>query len=162
MLNFKPFDEDLYSLYSPAEKIVCEHLYIHKHKVVKNTDKYGIDLTVKNQLQAIVGGIEVEWHGKYWKDKFPFDTVHFLYRKKKYGLKNCFYIMTNESGDSALMIGFDELLEHQTKEFDNVLMRNEMMWDVPLDHCIIGYRDINYCLNSHFTPQKLSSFMKAR
>jgi hypothetical protein len=150
--GYKPYNPEL-DRYGWLEGLVIERTspHLQNHVIVKNPDEKGIDLLIKKDDQ-VVGGIEVEWHGTYWKKRFPFNTVHFLGRKTKFIGDNRFYLMSNDDGSQVLAVGFDELKHHETQIQDNRLAVNEPIYDVPNDHCIWGWDDFVYIISNHFEP----------
>jgi hypothetical protein len=149
--GYKPFSEKAYWKFSIFEQILKDNVEISNHEIVRNPDRYGIDLLVLNEDGMVVGGLEAESHGKYWGDKgFPFKTCHFLYRKKKYIEPHHFYVMINRSGKEALMMPFWELENHNTKIINNAACRGEKFYDVPIRSCIMGWDDINDYLEKYF------------
>lgn len=164
--GYKIFDKKLYNGHKGLEdyvvRVLSTSLQVGGLELYKNPDPYGIDILVGNGKEP-VGSIEVEWHGRYWRRRdFPFRTVHFLGRKKKYMTEGAFYLMTNNDGTDAVMIGFGELQHHGTRIMDNELCINEPIWDVPNDRCVWGWRGIIEALVSQLGIGRRAPVMTAR
>jgi hypothetical protein len=145
-INYKEFSSELYNVFSPLEEKVINKIKIENCSIEKNLNQYGIDLIiVKNGY--VMGGIEVESHEKYWKNNFPFNTVHFLARKEKYKGYNNFYLMVSKGCCNALMINFMKLKDDYKIIQDNVLCYEEILYDVPVEKCIVGWDGINQHLS---------------
>jgi hypothetical protein len=143
-MEIKPFSQDLFNKFN---EIVLNHIIVNlkfnNYFLEYNPDKYGIDLVILNLESKVCGYIEGEYHGKYWNGlNFPFKTAHFLGRKNKYNGNNSYYIMTNNDGKSAIMIPFNNLIKFKQIPINNIYMNKEMMYDVPLKECILGWDKI--------------------
>jgi len=146
--GYKPFSKKLYDMYNYLENIVIEKINIKNHSLTKNKDRYGIDIVIKKE-ENVVGGIEVESHGKYWKSIiFPFNTVHFLGRKKKFIGDNNYYLMLNESCTNCVVIPTKKLNDEFLTLQNNEKCNNEYIYDVPKNKCIFGWDNINLFLNN--------------
>jgi len=153
-IHYKPYDETLDGSFKWAESIVNNYVIIPHHYVKANPDKYKIDFLVYKD-DFVVGGLEVESHGKYWKNyEFPFNTVHFLGRKIKLIQPNCFYILVNNEGDNACMIPFSKLREFRVVELDNKRVDREHFFDVPNSSCIFRWENILKHLDNHFNNRR--------
>ncbi len=155
--GYKPFSIGNYKKYSPLEKFIAEKISIENHKILKNPDKYGIDLIIINN-EKICGGLEIESHGKYWIDAFPFDTVHFLGRKKKYIGNNNFYLLCSQENKNAVIINFLKLTDNFIVENNNVSCEKELFYDIPKEECLFGWNKIIMYLNNYFN-KKLDYWM---
>lgn len=147
----KKFSSRLYKRYNPwAVTTVLNRVNISNHYLMENPDVYGIDVLVVNEKMDLpVGGLELEVKTS-WTSKYPFSTVHFLGRKKKYGGKHNFYIILSKNSRSALMISFDDLLKYNTEPKDNKYVKGEEIYTIPKYKCIWGWKDISKALNAHF------------
>lgn len=151
----KPFSQESYEKNKWAEEFLLTKINIRKHKVDHNPDIHGIDLLIYDKDDRAIGGIETEVHGKYWDGlKFPFPTCHFLERKTKYIKKNNFYVMLNRDGSNALMLPFRDLKKYPLRQINNTSMSGEYFYDVPIQKCIMGWKNINTRLNKYFGVAK--------
>jgi hypothetical protein len=144
----KPFSQELYDTYNESViNQVTFNLHIKDHMILLNSDRYDVDLVildVKGKSKGMPRGyIEVEYHGKYWKQaEFPFPTVHFLGRKTKYAGDHVYYVMTNYDGSSAVMIPFNKLVTYKKVRVTNVYVEGESMYNVPKADCVWGWTAI--------------------
>jgi hypothetical protein len=156
--GYKPFSESSYEKFAPIEYDVMRKLQIHNCKVDKNVDKYGIDLIVYKQYDDIfiaIGGIEVESHSKYWGGyTFPFFSVHFLVRKKKYAGPNNFYLMTAADLKNVCLCPFDTVTEAEIIYVDSKYVTEEPIYDVPVELCIWGWKQVNSYLSEFFNKNE--------
>ena len=148
-VGYKPYDKDLHREVAWTENRLQKQIQINGCSIIRNPDKYGIDFYVMKD-NVILGGIEVELHGKYWKETFPFQTVHFLGRKAKCIEKHCFYIMVNEDYSDALMIPFTQLEKFKTDKIETTYTTKEPIFDIPLECCTWGWLNIIAELNLYF------------
>lgn len=146
----KPFSPRSYRENKWVEDLIEKKVEIAGYRLMHNPDKHGIDLLIVNRHGKAIGGIEAEWHGRYWKKNFPFETVHFLGRKIKYIKPHYFYMMVNNDGSEALMIPLTDLPKYEIKKMDNRLCDEEGIFDVPNEKCIWGWKDINNYLDYYF------------
>jgi hypothetical protein len=137
-IGYKPFSQDNYDKSKWVEEIIFDKIKLANYNMVKNDNKFGIDILIIDDNQ-IVGGIEAEQHSKYWKEYFPFKTVHFLGRKKKYSSHNNYYVMVNSDGTKAVMIPFRDLTKYNTTLMNNSSCDNEPIYDIPCKNCIWGW-----------------------
>ena len=147
--GYKPFEKSNYDKYSNLEEMVMSKIIIEHCSIEKNPNQYGIDLLIKNKDKT-VGGIEVESHGKYWTDIFPFDTVHFLGRKTKFKDMDNYYLMTSAGFKNCVMINFNQLKDEYKTIQDNESCNNEPIYAIPKDQCIFGWDKVMIFLNNKF------------
>ena len=151
-IHYKPYSEYSHSKYKWLETLIIQRLCIRNHHLQSNSDKFGIDVLVLDNKGAVVGGLEIESHGKYWRSyPFPYDTVHFLGRKAKYINENNFYILTNVK--NAVMIKMDKLLNYKPSNMTNTSVVEEPIYDVPIEECVEGWGNINIALNAYFNKE---------
>lgn len=146
--EYKPFSPGNYEKYSPLEKQTIEKINLNNYSIMKNPDKYGIDLLITYK-DKIIAGLEVESHAKYWENEFPFKTVHFLGRKKKYKENNNFYIMISAECKNCVLLPFNELLDEYLVIQNNESCKNEPIYDIPKEKCIFGWNEVNKYLNKY-------------
>jgi len=148
-VGYKPFDPVSYEKNRWVEDFLLTKINIPDFVIQKNSDKHGIDINVWKDGKMI-GGIEAEWHGRHWKDKFLFETVHCLGRKFKYAQPHCFYVMVNEDGSQVLMIPFDIVIASKMISLNNAYCDKEVYFDVPVEKCVWGWTRINEYLSNYF------------
>jgi len=146
--EYKTFDIDKYNQYNPKEDLVIKKLDLKNIKIELNFNKKGVDrYLIKDG--TIVGSLEIESHEKYWDDIFPFKTVHFLGRKKKFKNKNCFYLLFSKNLNNCLIINTIKLKDDYLINQDNAECKNEKIYDIPIDMCVFGWdKTKNYLENS--------------
>ena len=93
----KPFDRVEYDRSDkPARNAIINYYYNRYNiKPIDAPDKYGPDLQIPNR--KIFLEVEIKYNWKGYNEKFPFNTVHVLKRKKKYLKygKILFYILSS-------------------------------------------------------------------
>jgi hypothetical protein len=140
----KPFEKELYDKYNDdVLKSIIKNIEIPDHYIVKNKKQYEIDLLIVNKWNMICGYIEGESHAKYWKDKFIFNTVHFLGRKTKYITEKGYYILTSMNNIDAVMIPFNILSLFSPISMRNIYSNSEHIYDIPNENCVFGWKNIN-------------------
>lgn len=106
----KPFSQELYDQDDKAKYLVIEFLQSNGWDAWVNPDQYGIDLlaTDPNGLEY---GIEVEVKHNWTGDKFPYQTLHFADRKRKFidTDRMTMFFTVNHDKTHAL-VAFDEAL----------------------------------------------------
>lgn len=156
--NIKPYSQEMDKDNKWVEMLILGKIVVSNHKVIKNPDKYGIDLLVLNSVEETVGGIECEKHGKYWLKTFDFPTVHFLGRKAKFVNSRCFYLMVNLDGSNVVMISFAELPKCPTILKDTPHTHGESFYEVSKERCVWGWVRVNEKLDQ-FYNLAISDFM---
>jgi len=147
----KRFSQTSFEKFKKYEVALLKNISIENHTLQKNDDPFGIDILIYNGTGKPVGGLEAECHSKYWTDEdFPFRTVHFLFRKKKYINRDHFYIMMNKGATNALLLPFSKLKKYKPREISNSVVKRELMYDIPIFECVWGWKAINKYLNKHF------------
>lgn len=155
-VGYKPFDRESYKVNQPLELLVAAKLRIKGCQIVKNPDKFGIDLLIRKNGET-VGGIEVEAYKRWSTRKWYGGVVHFLGRKAKYALPNCFYIIVGHKG--VLMCEFVNIVSCKTVRVNTPVCDNEPMFAVPKVYCIFGWKRINNYLNGYVNGLKDSGYV---
>lgn len=105
------------------------------YEVKDNPDKYGPDLIVTKDGE-VRGFVECEIK-RVWKGKeFPYDTVQFPERKKKYVIDNdvpVTFLMLNEDCSRMLLVNGDTLINSPLVEVPNrYIYKGEYFYQVDL------------------------------
>jgi len=106
----KVFDENHYDEDDWAKFKVLNWLRQNKFDAEVNPDKYGIDLLAcRNGVRS---AYEVEVKHNWGAYDFPFSTVHFSGRKKKFLTDDLevWFVMLNYDHTNALFVGCDDFL----------------------------------------------------
>jgi hypothetical protein len=131
----KPFDPDLYQADDNAKYVVIEWLEANDFEAWVNPDQYGIDvLAVKDWLDY---GFEVEVKHNWKGDDFPFDTVHFSARKRKFIAPNHFFTMLNDDRSLVLVVDGLTLAESSVVSKETKYTSGEQFIAVPVSRCLI-------------------------
>jgi hypothetical protein len=133
-MSYKPFSPSLYKKDDGAKELVIEWLSSQDITAWVNPDQYGIDLLSKDMY-----GVEHSWEVEVkhnWKgDQFPFSSVHFSGRKKKF-LKDpdsVSFVMLNHELTHALIIKGYILAKSQLVTKDTIYTTNEKFIEVPVE-----------------------------
>jgi hypothetical protein len=100
----KVFSEDHYNADDNAKYKVIEWLVTKGFMAWVNPDQYGID--VQGVLKGECYEFEVEVKHNWTGSVFPFDTIHFSNRKRKFATadKLTWFVMLNDERTHALLI----------------------------------------------------------
>jgi hypothetical protein len=106
----KPFDSKLYDLDDKAKHQVSAILESNHWEAWVNPDKYGIDLLALDP-NGIEYQVEVEVKHNWTGDQFPYATLHFAERKRKFidSDRLTLFVTVNHDKTHAL-VAFDEAL----------------------------------------------------
>jgi hypothetical protein len=106
----KPFSPELYDQDDKAKHLIIEFLEWNQWEAWVNPDKYGIDLLALDP-NGIEYQVEVEVKHNWAGDKFPYQTLHFAERKRKFidSDRMTLFITLNHDKTHAL-VAFDEVL----------------------------------------------------
>ena len=142
-MGFKPFSRKSHNEFNDKViDFIKNNVFLDGYHLEKNADDFDIDVLIKNVFGQTRGFIEGESHGKHWDEVFPFDTVNFLGRKLKYVRPNAYYVMTNFTGKSSVMIPFERLATYKIQRRDTAVWKNDSIIEVPNEYCIWGWEDI--------------------
>ena len=92
----KPFDQSMYDADDPAKQQVLNWLILQGFSGDINPDQYGIDII--GDWGGIPWAAEVEVKHTWVDEQFPFKTVHFSARKRKFLKSNidiCFMMLNH-------------------------------------------------------------------
>ena len=135
-LNSKPFSTALYNRDDDAKELVIKWLKSKNFDAWVNPDQYGIDVLSKDDA-----GVEHAWEVEVkhnWKGElFPFSSVHFSGRKKKF-LKTpdkVSFVMLNHERTHALVVDGQDLAEADLVKKDTIYTSNESFIEVLTKNC---------------------------
>ncbi len=153
----KPYSEELHDEYRWTEDEIHNKIDLDNYNLIDNPEKKGIDKLIVDSNGNVEGGIDVESHGKYWHDEFPFSSVHFLVRKEKFvsdEMKN-YYILVNDDMTDCCMMSMNELIKYRKirNKVSTEGKRTDIFWDVPNDDCTWGWDSVNKKLNEVFNNE---------
>lgn len=119
-MKTKRFDKKLFKENdNKAKKIVSYFFQSRGYKVIENPNKFGIDLQIfNNNKLAYLCECEIK---KGWKTyKFPYSTVQFPERKKKFMKKTgVIFSMINEPSTRMLIVKAKDILNSPLCEVPN-------------------------------------------
>lgn len=132
----KPFDPNLYNEDDSAKDVFIDWLTVQGWTAWVNPDQYGIDvLAIGNNWQECQFEVEVKhnWSG----DKFPFDTLHFAGRKRKFltGSKDVVFVTFNHERTHALAVSGKVLAGAPIVYKKTKYTNNEPFIEVAADRC---------------------------
>jgi len=134
----KRFDQELYNKDDAAKFFVID-FFTERYgfNVYVNPDEYGIDLIVENDRGTF--GLEVEVKHNWRTVKFPFDSIHFAYRKIKFAKDpaNVHFIMLSHNWTWALLVDGETFASSPIVIKDTIYSRNEKFIEVPSSKCRI-------------------------
>lgn len=132
---YKQFDKGLYALFDKkARETVKKVLKDQNLTITDNPDQYGPDLIVYDK-DKMIGYIECEIKRVWDKPYFPYESVQFPERKRKFlAYKDITFYMFNLGCTKGLRVKGEDVLKSPTKEVSNVYIeRGERFFQVPLD-----------------------------
>lgn len=137
-MTYKPFDQQLFDDNDAAAKNRVASFLIKNGYSVNEGTKYGIDLVVE---KAGIGTIMVEVEVKHnWKgESFPFPTVHFLYRKKKFfeQPQRVYMALLNSQMTHAMLVENKTILKGKLVTKDTIYTAGERFYEVRVTDCPI-------------------------
>ena len=98
----KPFSQLIYNADDNAKHQIIEWLMDQGFEAWVNPDDYGIDVLATRDGTAYA--FEVEVKHNWDTDVFPYSTVHFSARKKKFIAVNHFFTMLNNARTIVLIV----------------------------------------------------------
>ena len=106
----KPFSQELYDADDKAKHLIIQFLESNQWDAWVNPDQYGIDLLALDP-NGIEYQVEVEVKHNWIGDKFPYQTLHFAERKRKFidSDRMTLFITINHDKTHAL-VAFEEAL----------------------------------------------------
>lgn len=137
----KPFSQQHYDEDDNAKYQIMAWLETKGHKCRINPDRYGIDILAERWGKQFQFEIEVKhnWSGRL----FPFQTVHFSARKRKFITVDCesWFVMLNNERSHALFILDDHVLASPVVWKNTKYSQNEAFVEVDVQHGI--FRNLN-------------------
>lgn len=135
----KEFSQSLYDENDDAKHQIIEWLEQKGFMAWVNDDQYGIDVQGLKMGKQYVFEVEVKhnWdhHG------FPFDSVHFPLRKRKFaGEKGAWFVMLNAHRTQALFVSGEVFLDCKVITKNTKYSFAEEFVEIPLSRCI--FRDL--------------------
>lgn len=128
----KKFSQSLYDRDDFAKELVIQFLIQNNFRAWVNEDQYGIDVIAERGDDRWEIEVEVKhnWRGK----DFPYDSVHFAARKKKFVKPSKFNVfwMLNDDWSYALLIDGLQMSEAPTIVKDTIYTENEEFIAVPI------------------------------
>lgn len=128
----KKFSQSLYDRDDFAKELVIQFLIQNNFRAWVNEDQYGIDVIAERDDDRWEIEVEVKHN---WKGKdFPYDSVHFAARKKKFVKPSKFNVfwMLNDDWSYALLIDGLQMSEAPTIVKDTIYTENEEFIAVPI------------------------------
>ena len=133
----KVFDKEHYENDDNAKHDVISWLESKGFMAWVNHDQFGID------VQGVRKGISYEFEVEVkhnWKGKdFPFDTVHFSNRKRKFALPDntTWFVMLNHERTHGLMVTGSVFLNAPIVEKNTIYTRKEEFVQISVDKAIL-------------------------
>ena len=133
---FKHFDQRLYDSDDNAKELWIKYLTdVKGYKAWVNPDQFGIDVLAEKAGEQYSFEVEVKHN---WKGQaFPFRSVHFSARKRKFALDNGrnFFIMLNHERDYALAVSGATMLNSPVVSKDTIYTKGEQFIEVATTQC---------------------------
>lgn len=129
----KRFSQELYDRDDFAKELVIRFLQQNSFIAWVNEDQYGIDVIAEKDGDVFEIEVEVKHN---WKGRdFPYDSVHFSERKRKFIKPSKFNVfwMLNDDWSWALLIDGLQMSEAPVIVKDTIYTTNEKFIAVPID-----------------------------
>jgi hypothetical protein len=132
----KPFSTSLYDANDTAKDTFIKWLQSQHIEAWVNPDQYGIDVLSRNKL-----GIEHAWEVEVkhnWKGSvFPFDSLHYSSRKKKFleKPKSVSFVTFNSERTHMLISRGVDLAAAEVVVKDTIYTKGEKFIEIPVDKC---------------------------
>lgn len=129
----KAFDQELYDQDDAAKFHVIDYLGRHDIVARVNPDPYGIDLLADKDGEPYEVEVEVKHN---WKgETFPFDSLHYSYRKAKFlnTTANVKFITLNHEWTHAGIVDGNDLLDCRIVKKKTLYTQDEAFIEVPID-----------------------------
>ena len=133
----KPFDSGLYEADDSAKHIVIQWLNDRGHQIGVNPDQYGIDLVGldrRNEPAAWEVEVKHNWKGH----DFPFDTVHYSVRKRKFVQPDIktWFITLNHERTRAVVFSHKSFMMGRLVQKSTIYTQDEWFVELPVRHGI--------------------------
>ena len=129
----KPFSAELYESDDSAKHLVMDWLNSRGHLIQVNPDEYGIDLVgIDRASRACAWEVEVKHN---WKgDQFPFDTVHYSVRKRKFVQPDVltWFITLNHERTRAVVFSHKSFMEGRLVQKSTIYTQDEWFVEIPV------------------------------
>ena len=137
----KPFSKELYDDDDSAKFLVLEWLETRGFVVFVNPDEYGIDLLGRYNGMDYAFEVEVKhnWRGSV----FPFDSVHYSARKRKFIQPDVrtYFVTVNHERTWLLIVGWHDFMSGSLVEKSTIYTKNEWFVEIPIRRVI--FRELN-------------------
>lgn len=129
----KPFSAELYDDDDSAKHLVVEWLNRRGHKIGVNPDQYGIDLVGLDRSDR-PSAWEVEVKHNWKGDQFPFDTVHYAVRKRKFVQPDVmtWFITLNHERTRAVVFSHKHFMEGRLVQKSTIYTTDEWFVELPV------------------------------
>jgi len=131
----KPFSQKLYKQDDNAKHQVVGWLHRRGFDAEVNPDQYGIDVLAYKH--GLIYKFEVEVKHNWTTTVFPFETVHFSARKKKFIGPNTYFTMLNNQRNRVLIVDDESLKSASTVTKSTTYTSLESFIEVPYSSCRI-------------------------
>lgn len=129
----KVFSEAHYNADDNAKHKIIEWLETRGFMAWVNPDQYGIDVQGVRKGQSFEFEVEVKhnWTGA----NFPFDTIHFSNRKRKFATadKLTWFVMLNDERTHALMVSGQNFLAAPIVTKNTIYSQGEQFVAIPVE-----------------------------
>lgn len=128
----KPFSEELYESDDSAKHLVIAWLRSRGHEIDVNPDQYGIDLV--GSFNGMPSAWEVEVKHNWKGDEFPFDTVHYSVRKRKFVQPDVktWFITLNHERTRAVVFSHKHFMEGRLVQKSTIYTTDEWFVELPV------------------------------
>jgi hypothetical protein len=129
----KPFDADLYENDDDAKFLVWDWLNARGHIIVLNPDQYGIDLLgIDRSDRMCAWEVEVKHNWKGYE--FPFDSVHYSMRKRKFVKPDVvtWFITLNHERTRAVVVSGKDVMEARIIQKSTIYTQDEWFMEIPI------------------------------
>ena len=122
----KVFSTEHYNADDNAKHQVIEWLVTRGFMAWVNPDQYGID--VQGVCRGLCYEFEVEVKHNWSGATFPFDTIHFSNRKRKFATpdKLTWFVMLNDERTHALLVSGETFLDAPIVQKDTIYTQKEL------------------------------------
>lgn len=140
-LMIKPFSKELYDDDDSAKFLILKWLESRGFVVFVNPDEYGIDLLGRYNNMDYAFEVEVKHN---WKgDVFPFDSVHYSARKRKFVQPDVrtYFITLNHERTRCLIVSWQDFMAGKLVEKSTIYTKNEWFVEIAIRRAI--FRELN-------------------
>jgi len=130
-IGYKPFSKELYNENDDAKHLVIKWLAANGITAEVNKGRYAIDLVSDDKSYEVE--VKHNWKGA----EFPYEEVHFPYRKIKFATDDSVFVMLNHERTHALLVDGTVLAESKVVFKSTKYTRNEKFIEVKLSDCKI-------------------------